>query len=328
MYLRTCSIIAQAANGQTLDVSFLRCRFQIKQHNVMTPQRATIKITNQNPSTAKLFVTPNAEFTTVTIMAGYEDDGSNGVLFSGNIVQAIYGRENPTDTLTQILASDGHQGHNYGVVNKSLAAGSTPMDHVNAAVAAMSQYGMSLGTIGASLGGLASPVYPRGVALYGMARDVLANIAKSKGADLSYQAGVINMLGPADNLPGAPVLLNSQTGLIGLPTQEVGGIMARSLINTNIKVGGLIQIDQGDIQGLLQGVNADGSSNVDLNANNPVLAPGQIVADGIYKVYRIDIDGDTRGNPWYMDIAALPVGQAPTSASIAARGGLGNAVGQ
>lgn len=324
MYLRTCSIIAQAANGATLDVSFLRCRFQIKQHIVQTPQRATIKITNQNPDTARLFVTPNAEFTTVTIMTGYQDDGSSGVLFSGNIVQAIYGRENPTDTMTQILASDGHQGHNYGVVNKSLAAGSTPMDHVNAAAAAMAQYGLSLGTIGASLGGLATPVYPRGVALYGMARDVLANIAKTKGADLSYQAGKINMLGPTDSLPGGPVKLNSTTGLIGMPTQEIGGIMARSLINTNIKVGGLVQINQADIQGLLQGVNPDGSSNVALNSTQV----GSIAADGIYKVFKIDIDGDTRGNPWYMDIAALPVGQAPTSASIAAGAGLGNAVGQ
>lgn len=312
MYLRTCSITAQAAGGQTFDLSQLRCRFHIKQRMAKSPATCVLKITNQLPDTARLFTQVNAEFTTLTIAAGYQDDGSSGMLFSGNIVQAIYGRETNVDTLMTIMASDAHQAHNYGTVNTTLAKGSTPQDHINQAVQAMSKYGVTLGFLGPSLN-LSTPVYPRAVTLFGMARDTLANVAKAKGAEVFYSNGTINMLGPTDNLPGGTVKLNSQTGLVGMPTSEIGGVMARSLINTAIKVGGLVQIDQGDVQGLLQGVQPDGQS---LTGPNTTLV-GQIASDGLFRVFQIDIDGDTRGTPFYMNLGMLAAGQSATSSALA-----------
>ena len=202
MYLRQCSIVAQAAGGQTIDLSQLRCRFEIKQHSALGPDKAIIRITNENPQTARMFTQNNAEFSTITISCGYQDEGSSGMLFSGGIVQAFYGRDNPTDTLTTIQATAGHQAHNYAVVSKTLAAGSTPMDHLNVAVQAMKQYGLQLGFIGPSVD-LSTPKYPRAVTLYGMARDILFNIARLKGALISYQLGKIQILGPTDNFRAA-----------------------------------------------------------------------------------------------------------------------------
>lgn len=313
MYLRVCHIIAQAAGGQTIDVSELRCRFWIKQHSRMGPDKAIIKITNQNPATARLFTTPNAEYTTISIYAGYEDEGPPSLLFSGGIKQAFYGRDNPTDTLTTIVATAGYQAHNYATVSKTLPAGSTPQDHINVAAASMTKYGIGLGYLGPSLN-LLTPRYPRAVPLFGMARDILNNIARLKQADVSYKKGKIHMLGQTDSLPGSTVVLNSKTGMIGMPTQEIGGIMVRSLINPKIVVGGLIQIDQKDIQQLTLATDMQGNNTV--SASDVQLA--RIATDGIYKVFQIDIEGDTRGEPWYMDIAALMNGQQPTSASIAA----------
>jgi hypothetical protein len=308
MFRRTCKIIAQAASGETLDMSALRCRFEVKMHSHLGPDKATIKITNQNPDIARRFVTPNAEFTNISIYAGYEDD-ITGLIFSGGIVQAFYGRENPTDTLTTIIATAAHQAHNYATVNKTFAAGSTPRDHVNAAIQAMSKYGVSLGYVGQSVN-LSTPKYPRAVTLFGMARKVLYDVGRLYNAGVSYRNYKVTILGPTDYVPGGIVKLNSQTGMIGMPTQEIGGVMVRSLINTRIKVGHRIQINQRDIQPLALQPQPNGDAAI----YNPQL--GQIAMDGIYTVFRIDVTGDTRGTPWWFDIAALPVGQAPTSMSI------------
>jgi hypothetical protein len=313
MYGRLCSIAAQAAGGQTIDLSELRCRFEIKQHSELGPDKATIKITNENPQTAMLFTQNNAEFSTITISCGYQDEGTLGALFSGNIVQAFYGRDTPTDTLTTIQATAGHQAHNYAVVSKTLAVGSTPMDHLNVAVQAMQQYGLQLGFIGPSVD-LTTPKYPRAVTLYGMARDILFNIARLKKAQISYKLGQIQILGQTDNLPGGAIVLNSTTGMIGMPTQEIGGIMVRSLINPAIKVGGQIQINQADIQQQLQPTSTTGALTP--FTGGPDYA--QIATDGLYTVFRIDVEGDTRGMPWYMDIAALRSGQLPSSPTHAA----------
>lgn len=310
-YIRACSILLQGG-GDPLDLSTLRCRFKVTQHTLQTPNLATVFITNQNPTTARQLAQAQSEYKTLTIIAGYV--GSSGVIFSGNIVKAIYGRENPTDTLTTILAADADQAHNYGIVNTTLAAGSTPRDHVNAAVQAMAKYGVSLGFVGSSID-LSTPVYPRAVSLFGMARDVLANVARLKGATVSYQQGKVHIAAPDDSLPGSVIVLNSQTGLIGMPTVETGGIYARALINPQLKVNGLIKIDQASIQGLLPQVGPNGEIAPQSVEGTPTMP--STAADGIYKIFRLDWEGDTRGNPWYADIGCLVPGQQ-TSASIAA----------
>ncbi len=277
----------------------LRFRFEIQQHTVQAPNRLTLKITNQLPATAQALV--NLEFTSISLSAGYEDN--NGLLFSGNIVQALYGRENQTDTLTTIFANDGDHGHNFATVSKTLPAGSTPQDHVNAAMAAMAPYGIALGYIDPALN-LLTPVFPRAVALFGMARDVLANVAKSKQATVSYQNGQMQMIGPNGSVPGGPVVINSNTGMIGMPTQDIGGVMVRVLINAAIKVNTLVHIDQSSITNAELPIGPVGEL-----APRPIDLPW-IAADGIYRVFQIGITGDTRGNPWYMDLSCLVPGQS------------------
>lgn len=284
----------------------LRIRFDIKQHNNPTPSIAVIKITNQDTSAAKQLVQINSEYKTVTIDAGYPNN--HGVIFSGNIVRSIYGRENPTDTLTTILCADGDQARSHAVVNKTLAPGSTPKDHVNAAIQALSQYGVSLGFVGSSID-LSTPSYPRSVTLFGMAHEILKRVARLKGAQVSYQQGKVHLVTPTDS-NGSAVELNTNTGLIGMPTLQIGGVMARSLINPNIKVNGLIHIDQSLVQGLLPQVSPDGSAEpsgteeLASGLSSAQMDQAGIAADGIYRVFKIDYSGDTRGNPWYMDIEA------------------------
>ena len=136
-WLRYLNISIQGGQTLTFNADGLRIRFNIKQHSESTPSIADIMITNQATAEAKQLVQVSAEYKEVTIDAGYPDN--HGIIFGGNIVRAIYGRENPTDTLTTIHCQDGGQAHQYAMVNKTFPPGSTPKDHVNAAIQAMSQ---------------------------------------------------------------------------------------------------------------------------------------------------------------------------------------------
>jgi hypothetical protein len=253
-------------------------------------------ISNLSPQRAAQFT--QKEFKRISIHAGYQD--GHGIIFQGNIVYAISGRESPTDTLVTVWAADGDEGHNYGIVNTTHPPGSTPQQHFNTALAALGQYGITKGYIGVDL---STPTYPRAVTLFGMARDVLANIAKTKNASVSYQNEQVTMVPKGGSAPGGAIVLNSQTGLIGMPSQTIGGIFARCLVNPAIGIHSQVQINQGDIQGAQPAISNTGEEQITF-ASLPPLA-----TDGLYTVYRIEKNGDTRGNDWYFDLQCLATNQ-------------------
>ncbi len=293
-YLRYAKVTANGFNfvyGGSEQESGLRIRFQITATPITTPNPATILITNANSGDARNTL---KEFGPITLDAGYND--SHGVIYSGQLKQAIYGRESPTDTLLTLFAGDNHTAHNYATVSTTLPPGSTPQQHLNVALQAMQPFGTSLGYIGVDL---SKPTYPRAVTLFGMARDVLINIAKSKNAVVGYQQGKVTMVPQGGSLPGGPIVLNSSSGLIGMPSQTTEGIMARCLINPQIQANTQVQIDQKDIQG--------GIAALQVGASNAITAQqlAHIATDGVYTVYKVNINGDTRGNEWYMDLAMI-----------------------
>lgn len=308
-YPRACSIIADGAGS--LNMAALRCRFSIRQFTRQSPNLATIRITNQLPATARKLVAK--EYSKLTVQAGYPDN--IGVIFSGNIVFATYGRDpdaSTTDTLTTIWCGDGETKHNYATVNKTLAAGSTPQDHVNVALQAMAP-DIVKGFIGVDL---STPKYPRAVTLFGMAREVLAKVGRLKQADVSYQNGQLQMVTKQQSIPGGDIVMNSQTGLVGMPTQSIEGILVRCLINPQIKINTVIKVDQGDIQAASPTVDISGTG---VNEAEQFKIPS-LATDGRYKVLQINADGDTRGNPWYMDLAcinAAGTGNVPPNLSFA-----------
>jgi len=150
-----------------------------------------------------------------------------------------------------MYCTDGDMGHNFGVVNKSLQPGSTPSDHTNQAVQAMASVGgpqaISLGYVDPAIN-ISSPSYPKSVQLYGMGWKVLDNVARLKQANWSIQQGQVQIVGYHNVMPGGGLVLNSQTGLVGMPTEEIAGIMCRALINPQVKIYTSIDIAQSLIQ--------------------------------------------------------------------------------
>ncbi len=283
-YNRRISLIVSTPGGEGLDLSGLRITFEIIKSDVLQPNPATITVYNLAQDVVARI---RREFTRLTLSAGYDDNF--GLIFTGNIRQFQAGKmDNNTDTFLTIACGDGDQAYNFGVVNRSLAAGATAQDQIAAATAALGQHGV---TAGANTAPAGQPL-PRGKALFGMAAELLGKAAGNAGAVASIQDGRVQVTSPNTVLPDAPVLLSPETGLLGWPEQNPIGLKFRCLLNPRLRVHARVYIGRENIrEAAIQSV------------YNQFLP--KISSDGMYKMVLIRFVGDTRGNDWVAEVDAL-----------------------
>lgn len=295
-FLRRVSLIVGDASGQGLDLSDLHIRFSIWSATTQSPKHTTIRVYNVADSTAKKL---QREFQQVFLQAGYGDNF--GLIFGGAIKQIRKGRENATDTFVDIIAADGDEAYNWSVVNTTLAAGWSQSDYHTALAKSMVPYGISVGYTPQ----FASTKLPRGKVCYGMTKDYMRQFAGSTGMQWAIIDGQLHMVPIDSYLPNEAVVLTSDTGMVGVPTQTVDGILVKCLLNPSIKPGQRIQINNASIQ--------QAALSVDYTATNyfPSLDD-----DGMYKVYAMSQTGDTRGNDFYTDMICAAVnGTAPLTST-------------
>ncbi|WP_089177155.1 hypothetical protein [Bosea sp. AS-1] len=292
-------------SAEEVDVSQLRIRFKVEQNDIQRPNSAEIFVTNPKVETAKKFI--KKEGVTVSLEAGYQEGW--GLIFKGNVIQARYGRENPVETFLALVATSGDRAYNFSTVSKTLASGATFKDQVDVALQAMKPYGVTAGYIT----DLGSKQAPRALTLFGMARDLLRDVATSTGSSWSIQNQKLQILKNNETLPGKDFVVNSQTGMIGLPVQTIGGIIVRMLLNPQIVPGTKIKLDQGSVQ------EAAFSPNYTAAVQNSMIP--SIAEDGFYKVLVSEHHGDTHGNPWYTEVVCTRAdGQGPQPIGLANRG--------
>lgn len=295
-YLRACILTVGDKHGEGLDLSALRITFSITSADAQTPKTAIIRVYNASADTAARV---HREFSQVVLQAGYE--GMAAVIFSGQIKQVVIGRENGTDNYVEIIAADGDVAYNQATLNQSLAAGWTPTELRKACLDAMAPYGVTAG----QMAPLPDIKAPRGRSLYGFARDYLRELAQEHGMTWSIVLGQLQMLPIEGTLGCVTIELTSETGLIGMPKQTIDGFMVKCLINPIIKPGMRIRLKNSSIQ------EARISTNTLYTDTRPEYDQG-----GDYKVWAMSINGDTRGNPWYMDLVCAAVkGRPPMTSS-------------
>ena len=85
----------------------------------------------------------------------------------------------------------------------------------------------------------------------------------------------------------------------------------RALINPNIRVNGLIELDQASVYrtalanndiAMAGGRITDQDINGNISVTGTTAQPASIATDGVYIVRGIMYTGDTRGQAWYMDM--------------------------
>lgn len=298
-------------NQQGLELGNLRIQFSVNAMDIDAPPTAQIRVFNLAKSTAERI---QKEFQSVTLQAGYEN-GNFGVIFQGTIVRIRKGRINNIDSFVDIMASNLDAIYNFGIVNKTLKAGASLNDQkdaiqksVNASPVAQGeagslQQGLQYGNIPNSFG--TGGTLPRGKVMFGLARDHLTTIADTAGCVWSVGPdGKVNFHELTGYLPGEAVVLNSQTGMIGVPVATTQGIEVNCLLNPLIKIGTKIKLNNADITttaNAFQGAGFPAYSDYQFFANTST--------DGTYMVMVSEHEGDNRGTggDWLTRIIALAI---------------------
>ena len=303
-WIRRCELLV-ANQTEALDLSQFRIVFQIRNADTESPNTAIIRVFNLSHDTVYKITNSysnefGGEFTNVILNAGYVS-GNYGAVFKGTIKQYRFGRENNTDTYLDIMAADGDLGFNQGVVNMTIKAGVTT-GAVAQAVAKTMTDNVDVTALTTDLQHVPNL---RNQVLFGMARSQLRGYVNTLDSTWSIQDGVVVILDKGGYLPGEAVEINVATGLIGVPEQTAEGIALTCLLNSRIRIGGRIKLNNSEVVQLIQS-----------NPNAAPLVFSQWAAiqknaampnDGVYRAYVVEHEGDTRGNVWYSHLTCLAV---------------------
>lgn len=318
LYQRKCSLllvarqrmnnpsafVAGASGDHALDLSDMHITFHSKQEDEESPNSCSIRVHNLSQET---LLRIQGEYSRVVLQAGYQHS-AYGVIFDGTIRQFRIGKENATTSFLDILAADGDLAYNFSIVNKSLKAGSTPQQRIEALIDAMTPNGVTKGEV--LIPGTGG-ILPRGKVLFGLAKGALRAQTANVGATWNIQAGRVNVTPLDEYRPGEAVVLTSATGLIGIPEQTQQGVYARCLINPRLNVGGLVKIDNRSINETIQQRDlAIPGAQLPYDKYVGIQQFADVTADGLYRVYVAEYQGDTRGLPWWADLTLLAVDPA------------------
>lgn len=288
LYGRRYRVIIAMEDGTSLDVSQLRCTFNIVKSAYLECNTSTVKIYNLNPDDENRLIKSGH---TIIIEAGYAGS-SYGVIFKGNIVQPLRSKENGVDYCLTLVSMDADRYVAYGLVAVALSAQQSARDAVDACVSkagdvTKENFNVEEGVISNKTTQIK---YPRGKVLFGSPTQYLSQISKSVNTTYYAEDGTINIIAP-DELADDEILdLSPDSGLIGTPTQGTYSISCECLLNPRIKTNTLFHIDNKRI-------------------TNYQYTPGQSVrgldTNGIYRVIKLTHSGDTRGSSWKTSIEAI-----------------------
>lgn len=321
-FIRKVSLLVSLGNTM-LDLSQMKFTFKVYQSDVETPNNAVIRIYNLSDATIAKITgpapggstsTPGPEFKQVTLSGGYVN-AQFGLIFLGTIKQTKRGRENAVDTYFELLCSDSDLAINFGFVNTTLETGNSSAAAQAQAVSDANTQVQPNATLG-DTSGLAGGTLPRGKVFFAMGRDVSRDLAKSNQCFWSMQNGKLQYTKRTAYLPGTAVVLNAKSGLIGQPEQTEEGILITCLLNPNIVIGSVVQINNKAIN-----TTSNAPGGVPFNQVSGIQLLASIAADGNYRAFVVEHNGDTRGNPWYTTITALSIDTSAPDNSAVAGGG-------
>ena len=304
-------VIAAGTTG--IDVSNLHVRFEIKQSDTQTPNVAYARIYNLSQATLNRIYSLSAasqgytvtaggaEYARLILQAGYQPPGNFGKIFDGTIKQLKHGRESNIDSYLEVLAADVDLPYNFGPISTTLSAGVTPQQQLAYILKGQNTYAdnpIALGDLTEMTGG----VLPRGKVLWGMGQSEYLNLGQTTGTKLFVVNGTLVAMPLTGYLPGEAVVLNSKTGMVGVPEATQNGVEVRCLLNPKLTIGTRVQINNTAInQSTVLNLGQGG------RLGNEISQFASVTNDGYYRIASIDYTGDTRGQDWYSDIICLTV---------------------
>lgn len=295
LWLRKWSLMV-GVGGSQIDLSGLHFTFKVTKPPEGSPWSLEAHVWNVGDKEVKQLI---EQFTGVTLYAGYQPPSNQyGLIFNGASTWYKAGRENATDSFVDLNAFTQDVAINGATVNQRLEAGHTHKDVIQACVDSMP--GVSLGYVS----DLGSEQMPRARTLYGMARDPIRDICQAHDASWHIDDNQkLNIVTSNDAMPGQVVQLSSKSGLIGWPSQTMGGgVEIRSLLNPLFLPETIIQLNETQVTQLGVGKDSQGIPQKQFAAG---AGTQPLSTDGYYKIKSVIHQGDNRGNPWYSELTCI-----------------------
>ena len=269
--------------GETaLDVSELRCTFNIEKTVMTQPNLSVVTVYNLAPNTEAQFVQDGMR---IVIEAGYRAQDQYGLIFDGKVIHPSRGKEDATTYYLSLQGLDGADFLAQSMVSQSLARQQPVRSVIDACVTA--SVPVETGTISSLL---PDNAFIRGRVLFGMSRKYMQMMAQSVGAALYVEDGKLNMIAAPDLPAGEIFQLDETSGLVGFPKQTESGISFSCLLNPRLRLNDLVFLNNESIK---QQTGSIGQ----------VIRP--LAASGIYRVTKINHVGDTRGSDWHTNCEAV-----------------------
>lgn len=260
----------------TLQVSGLRVSFKVTKSTGKEPNTLDLSITNLSEHSRANVKKKGVK---VVLEAGYEESGV-GILFSGFSRTVDHVRDGP-NWVTKIQCGDGETAFRYTRVSESFRPGVKLHQIVSYLV---QQMGLNPGNAidQAKKSGIA---YAHGYSTSGRASLELARVLSAANMTYSIQDGELQVLRPGE-AHHQVVILNKDSGLIGSPehgsppmkTKKASTIKAKCLLQHRLRAGGQLQLDSESHKGL-------------------------------FKVLKLQHQGDTSAGDWYSETESIPFGE-------------------
>lgn len=312
-YIRKVGLVV-GTGEKGLDLSAMQIRFHVSQEDTEAPSTAIIRVYNLSESTEKKV---QKEYQNVVLQAGYEGSDNYGQIFTGTIKQFRRGRVDALNSYLDIYAADGDKAYNFAFVNKSLMAGSSISDRVDTISQSFEKYDVTKG----QLDGLTSEtaatggVLPRGKVLFGLAKDQMRAPTETAGVSWSIQNGKLVTIPLTGYLSGEAVVLNSRTGMLGVPEATQNGVEAQCLLNPRIKVGTRVQISN-------KLINQTTVREQGFPRYTDLSFPASVTNDGFYRVLVVEHEGECPyGDAWISSLTCLAVDQSSAPSDSVKRNG-------
>lgn len=252
-----------------LDVTGLDCEWEIEKDLTAEPNKCSLKIFNLKPEyrhaleSANIYdpKKPKKSQTSdktvshkqvktgnirVEIEAGYKDTGRS-LLFRGDLRRALSSMQDDKTWVTTIEGEDGGRSVLSSRVCESFPAGTRRRTVVERCASAL---GLGLGNI-LQVEHLLAQTYSHGTVLDGPAARELAGVLRRAGIRYSIQDGALLFLETAKGRTRKAVKLDRASGLVGAPERDTNGlVLATSLLNPDLVVGGYVFLESKDIQGV------------------------------------------------------------------------------
>lgn len=307
------SIQIDQGNPEALDLSEFKINFHIGQATAETPKAAEIYIYNLSDETMNKLAGSDSEKkdTIVTLEVGYRDTPLE-TLFKGQVFQFRRGRDNQVDRWLCVLAQSGDHLKNFAVVSRGVPAGTSINNTGKILIAEAENHGVTAGEIPV----LSDQKYPRGRVFFGSLYSHMGQFYTENDVFIDMDDGILNANTYVGYRTEPVIILNRDSGMIGMPQMTTEGLKVACAINPKIKRGGRIQVDTTNLQTEAYDIDFDrqGKDQVFKNPNTTTNKAGLFIVQSIESI------GDTRGEDWYHNLVCTAIGATVPKSGVSIKG--------